>query len=120
MKRPFAVIGFSMLAISLLIMNLNFKMTILLLIGTMVIFFACLLVKKLRKDKAVIFSLMAVIIYSISFIFAQVGYYNEKEELQNTKEIIGTICETPVANDTSFSYVVKLDNKRFKIRRCKL
>ena len=116
MKRPFAVIGFSMLLSSLLIANLSFKMAVALIVGAIAIFCIFIAFKKLRKQKIVLFSLAAIVIYSVSFLFAQFGYYNAKEELQNTKEITGTVCQTPTMSDYAFTYVIKCDDENCKIR----
>ena len=116
MKRPFAVIGFSMLLSSLLIANLSFKMAVALIVGAIAIFCIFIAFKKLRKQKIVLFSLAAIVIYSVSFLFAQFGYYNAKEELQNTKEITGTVCQTPTMSDYAFTYVIKCDDENYKIR----
>ena len=116
MKRPFAVIGFSMLLSSLLIANLSFKMAVALIVGAIAIFCVFIAFKKLRKQKIVLFILVAIVIYSVSFLFAQFGYYNAKENLQNTKEITGTVCQTPTMSDYAFTYIVKCDEENYKIR----
>ncbi|MBO5332787.1 MAG: ComEC/Rec2 family competence protein [Clostridia bacterium] len=115
MKRPFAVIGFSMLVGSLLIINLSFKMTIALILGAIVIFFVFLLFKRLRKYGVIIFSLVAIVLYTVSFQFAQFHYYDAKENLQNTKEFTGVVCQTPTMSDYAFTYIVKCD-ENYKIR----
>ncbi len=116
MKRPFAVIGFSMLIGSLLITKLSFKMAVALIIGAIVIFAVFISFKKLREYKAVIFSLVAVAIYTISFVFAQYGYYNARAELQNGKDITGTVCQTPTMTDYAFTYIIKCDDENYKVR----
>ena len=116
MKRPFAVIGFSMLISSLFITMLNLKMTVAFIVGAMVIFCVFMLFKGLRKHKTVIFSLVAVAIYAASFISAQYGYYNAKEEMNNGKEITGIVCQTPTMSDYAFTYVIKCDGENYKIR----
>lgn len=116
MKRPFAVIGFSMLIISLLVTNISFKSAVALLIGATVIFCVFLIFKKLRKYKTIIFSAFAVVVYIISHIFAQYGFYNATVEFSKPTEIKGVVCQTPQETDYAYTYVIKLDNKNYKIR----
>ena len=91
-------------------------MAVALIVGAIAIFCIFIAFKKLRKQKIVLFSLVAIVIYSASFLFAQFGYYSAKEELQNTKEITGTVCQTPTMSDYAFTYVIKCDDENYKIR----
>ena len=116
MKRPFAVIGFSMLITSLFITKITVKMAVALIVGAIVILCFFILFKKLRKYKIVIFSLVAVVLYSLSFMAARQGYYNAKIEVQNGKEISGVVCQTPTMSDYAFTYVIKCDDENYKIR----
>ena len=116
MKRPFAVIGFSMLVVSLLVMNISFRLSVALLIGATVIFCTFLIFKKLRKYKYIIFSLFAVIVYIVSFIFTQITYINAENKYKNQTEITGVVCESPQETDYAFTYIVKLHNENYKIR----
>ena len=116
MKRPFAVIGFSMLLSSLLIAKLSIKMTVALIIGAIVVFFVCLFFKKQRENKTIIFALIAVVLYAASFLVSEFGYYKAKTDLGETKEITGVICEIPKISEEAFTYVVKLDDENYKIR----
>ena len=116
MKRPFAVIGFSMLITSLFITKLTLKMTVALIAGAIVILCCFILFKKLRKYKIVIFSLVAVVLYSLSFMAARQGYNNAKIKVQNGKEISGVVCQTPTMSDYAFTYVIKCDDENYKIR----
>ena len=116
MKRPFAVIGFSMLLVSLLITNINFKTSVALLIGATVTFCLFIAFKKLRKYKFVVFSLFAVIIYIISFIFTQSTYINAEKQCEKPTKIIGVVCQTPQETDYAFTYIIKLSNENYKIR----
>lgn len=116
MKRPFAVIGFSMLLVSLLITNISFKSSVALLIGATVIFCVFIVFKKLRKYKFIIFSLFAVAIYIISFIFTQSIYINAENKFENQTKISGVVCQTPQETDYAFTYVIKLHNENYKIR----
>ena len=116
MKRPFAVIGFSMLIGSLLTISLSFKMAVALVMGAIAIFCVFLFSKPLRKYKAVIFSVVAVAVYTIVFLFAQSGYYDAREKMQTIREITGVICQTPTMSDYAFTYIIKCDDENYKIR----
>ncbi len=116
MKRPFAVIGFSMLLVSLFITNINFKTTVALLIGVTVVFCIFVAFKKLRKYSFVIFSIFAVAVYIVSFIFTQSTYINAEKQYEKPAEITGVVCQTPQETDYAFTYVIKLHNENYKIR----
>ncbi len=116
MKRPFAVIGFSMLISSLLVINLSLKMTVALIVGAIVIFCFLVFFKKLRKDKTVLFALVAVAIYALSFLVSEIGYYKAKAEMEKSKEMSGVICEIPKISEETFTYIIKLDDRNYKIR----
>lgn len=116
MKRPFAVIGFSMLLTSLIVMNIKFKTTVALLFGVTVALLIFLGFKNLRKQKFIIFTLFAALIYILSSIFAQYVYCNALEEIKNETEITGVVCNTPQKTDYAFIYIIKPVNKSYKIR----
>lgn len=116
MKRPMATIGFSMLLTFLLITNITHKMTVALLIGAIVIFCCFLIVKKLRKHLSVIFALFGFIVFTVSFISAEKYYFNEKTEMENEQYLSGILCEIPNDSDYAFSYIIKPENKNYKIR----
>lgn len=116
MKRPFAVIGFSMLLSSLFATNLTIKSTIIVLTTIMVIFCAFLIFKSLRKYKIIIFSCVAVALYIVSFSFAQIGYYNAIENFSKPVEVKGVVCQTPTETDYTYNYVIKLENENYKVR----
>lgn len=115
-----ATIGFSMLLTFLLITNITHKMTIALLIGAMVIFccfFCCfLIVKKLRKHLSIIFALFGFIVFTFLFISAEKYYFNEKLEMENEQFLSGVVCEMPKDSDYAFTYIIKPENKNYKIR----
>ena len=116
LKRPMAIIGFSMLLTFLLITNITHKMTIALLIGAVVVFCCFILVKKLRKYLSVIFALFGVIVYTFSFVSAEKYYLNETKEMENEQTFTGVVCATPTDSDYAFSYVIKPEGKKYKIR----
>ena len=111
-----ATIGFSMLLTFLLITNITHKMTIALLIGAMVIFCCLLIVKKLRKHLSIIFALFGFIVFTLSFISAEKYYFNEKAEMENEQYLSGVVCEMPKDSDYAFTYIIKPENKNYKIR----
>ncbi len=116
MKRPMATIGFSMLLTFLLVTNITHKMTITLLIGAIVVFCLFILVKKLRKQLSVIFSLFGVIIFTFSFVFAEKYYFDEMALMKNEQTLTGVVCATPTDSDYAFTYIIKPNGKKYKIR----
>ncbi|MBQ8767829.1 MAG: ComEC/Rec2 family competence protein [Clostridia bacterium] len=116
MKRPFAVIGFSMLAAFLVVTNITHKMTIALLAGAVVIFSCLIIIKSLRKCQFAIFSLAGVILFTTLFISAESHYLSEVEEMRGKEMITGVVCETPKDTDYSATYVVKVDDESYKVR----
>ncbi len=116
MKRPFAVIGSSMLIAFLVVSNVTHKMTIALLTGAVVIFSCFLIFKPLRKYLSVIFALVGVITFTFSFIGAEKYYLNEMIEFENKQTLTGVVCQMPTDSDYAFSYIIKPDNKNYKVR----
>ncbi len=116
MKRPFAVIGFSMLATFLLITNISHKTSVALLIVATAVFCLFILLKGLRKHMTVLFSLIGVIAFTFSFTIAEKNYANEAIQLEKQDTIQGVVCQTPTSSDYAFTYVIKLNNKSYKIR----
>ncbi len=116
MKRPFAVIGFSMLFSTLIFYNIAFKLSVALTLGATVIFCVFLCFKKLRKNKFILFSLASVIAFSVSFITAQYGYVTAESNMGETVEIHGVVCQTPTHSDYAHTYIIKLQNENYKIR----
>lgn len=116
MKRPFAVIGFSMLTTFLIITNITHKMTIALLTGAVVIFTFMLIFKSLRKYLSVIFALSGVVIFTISFICAEKYYLGEMKKFEKEQTMTGVVCQIPTESDYAFSYIIKPDGKNYKIR----
>lgn len=116
MKRPFAVIGFSMLLSFLFISNLTIKSAIIVLTTIMAIFCAFLIFKRLRKYKIVVFSCVSIALYILSFGLAQNEYYTATQKFSEPVEIKGVVCQTPNETDYTYNYVIKLDNENYKIR----
>ena len=116
MKRPFAVIGSSMLIAFLVVSNITHKMTIAFLTGAVVIFSCFLIFKTLRKYLSVIFALIGAITFTFSFIGAEKYYLNEMESFENEQILTGVVCEIPTDSDYAFSYIIKPDNKNYKVR----
>ena len=80
MKRPFAVIGFSMLLTSLIVMNIKFKTTVALLFGVTVALLIFLGFKNLRKQKFIILTLVVVVIFIIVLGAVEETLVEEDEE----------------------------------------
>lgn len=116
MKRPFAVIGFSMLITFLVITNITHKMTIALLSGAVVIFCCFLIVKDLRKYLSVIFALFGVIVFTTSFVVAEKYYFDEMKSFEKEQTLTGVVCQMPTDSDYAFTYIIKPDGKNYKIR----
>lgn len=116
MKRPMATVGFSMLLTFLVVSNITHRMTIALLVGAVVVFCCFLIIKKLRKHLSVLFALFGVIIFTISFISAEKYYFKQATEMQNMQTMKGVVCATPTDSDYAFSYVIKLQDKNYKVR----
>ncbi len=116
MKRPFAAIGFSMLFSALVFYNISFKAAVTLTIGAAVIFCLLLPFKAMRKNKFILFSLASVIAFSLSFMIFQYEYVSAQKDMKDTVEIRGVICQTPTHSDFAHNYIIKLENKSYKVR----
>ncbi len=116
MKRPFAVIGFSMLAAFLVITNITHKTAIVLLIGAVAFFCAFIIIKPLRRNLVIILALFGVIIFTISFISMEKYFLKEAEKAEVSQIISGVVCETPRDTDYAFTYIVKIQDKNYKVR----
>lgn len=116
MKRPFAVVGFSMLFSALIFYNISFKASVALTIGATVIFCLCLPLKTMRKNKFILFSLASIIVFSLSFMLCQFQYVTAEQNMGETVEIRGVICATPTHSDYAHTYIIKPENENYKIR----
>ncbi len=116
MKRPFAVIGFSMLLSSLVLYNINFKNSVVLTISAAVIFCLILIIKPLRKQDFLKGVLIGIIIFSISFINCQSNYINIIRSQEAETKVHGIVCQTPTHTDYNHIYIIKLFNSNYKIR----
>ncbi|MCH5191215.1 MAG: ComEC/Rec2 family competence protein [Oscillospiraceae bacterium] len=121
MKRPFAVIGFSMLVSAVLLYETDLKSTVAALFAAAVLFCFLLIFKKFRDDKTVLVALLAVIIFTLSFLNVQYKYNRISVIAKDKINIKAVVCETPKASDYAFTYTLKLyemNGKRenFKIR----
>ena len=116
MKRPFAVIGFSMLFVTLIFYNISFKASVALTIGATVIFCLCLPFKAMRKNKFLLFSLASVIVFSLTFTLCQHQYITAEKNMGETVEIRGVVCQTPTHSDYAHNYIIKLENENYKVR----
>lgn len=116
MKRPFAVVGFSMLFSTLIFYNISFKASVALTIGATVIFCLCLPFKAMRKNKFILFSLFSVIMFSLSFMLCQFQYVTAEKNMGETVEIRGVVCQTPTHSDYAHAYIIKLEDENYKVR----
>lgn len=91
-------------------------MTVALIVGAIVSFCFLAIFKKIHKNKTVLFALVAVVIYALSFLVSEIGYYKAKAEMEKVKEMSGVVCEIPKCSDEAFTYIIKLDDENFKIR----
>ena len=105
-----------MLITYLVISNITHNVTIALLTGAVVIFSCFIIFKCLRKYLSVIFALIGVIVYTFSFVGAEKHFINEKKLYENQQTLTGVVCEMPTDSDYAFSYIIKPDNKNYKIR----
>lgn len=115
MKRPFAVIGFSMLSSFLVVSNLTFNQTVAVLLTATVLFCLSLFFKKTRKSKIFLTVLLSVAIFSMSFITAQNEYIEISSEDMH-REIEGIVCQTPTNSDYANTYIIKVYGENYKIR----
>ncbi len=116
MKRPFATIGFSMLVTFLAVTNISHNLTVALLSGATVAFCLFILLKPLRKYKTVIFSLLGVILFMLSFVSEEKFYTGQRDLLSSPQTIKGVVCQTPAQSDYAHSYIIKCENNNYKIR----
>lgn len=115
MKRPFAVIGFSMLTSFLIISELSFNTTAAITLIAAVVLFIFLIFKNLRRHQIAIGILLAVAVFSFNFAFNQ-NEYVELTSGEAYREIEGIVCEAPSSSDYSHSYVIKVKGENYKIR----
>ncbi len=116
MKRPFAVIGFSMLLSPLILYNISFKVSVALTIGVAVIFCLILAIKPLRKLDFIKGILIGILIFSISFISCQANYIEVLNTQKSEVKIHGVVCQTPTHTDFNHIYIIKLLDSNYKIR----
>lgn len=110
MKRPFAVLGFSMLSLSPILYELNVKAIIATLILAMIAFCILLFLPSARHDKTALFALLAVITFSFSLLSAQYKYYSVSKEIEGkSSNISGVVCKAPSLSDYAASYIIKVD-----------
>ena len=101
---------------TLIFYNISFILSVALTIGMTVIFCALLCFKIFRKNKFILFSLVSVIAFSVSFMTAQYGYVTAENNMGETVEISGVVCQSPTHSDYAHTYIIKLQNENYKIR----
>lgn len=115
MKRPFAIIGFSMLSTFLIISELTFYQTVAVTLTATVLFCLLLFFKKTRKNKIILTILLSAVVFSTSFIIAQ-GEYAKILNEDMHKDIKGVVCEMPTHSDYANTYIIKVYGGNYKIR----
>ncbi len=51
-----------------------------------------------------------------SFVLSEKNYISEEKSFGEQNMVTGVVCQTPVKSDYAFSYIIKVDNKNYKIR----
>ena len=115
MKRPFAIIGFSMLSTFLIISELTFYQTVAVTLTATVLFCLLLFFKKTRKNKIILTILLSAVVFSTSFIIVQ-GEYAKILNEDMHKDIKGVVCEMPTHSDYANTYIIKVYGGIYKIR----
>lgn len=93
MKRPLAVSGCSMLAVSLILYNANFRESVAVLCTAAALFCFFLFFKRARKDKTVLCALLAAAVFTASLISAKSDFYKKSQLAGNTVELETVVCE---------------------------
>lgn len=121
MKRPFAVIGFSMLSSAIVLYKLSFKAAVIALVAVTAAFCVLSAFKKLRKDKTVLCALLSAAIFTASFLIADCKLEKNMYLINSSPEITAVVCDTPSYSDYAVTYTLKVytvNGKRthFKLR----
>ena len=122
MKRPFAVIGFTMLFLSVILCKISIKATVFVFLLSAVVFLFLFIIRKHFKNRIVFFVLIAVISFSFSFLLSQFKIFNLNNNYVNeTVNIDGTVTEIYKTTDYQYFYTIKVNkvndkNKHFKIK----
>ncbi len=116
MKRPFAVIGFSMLLSALIFYNIDFKSSVALTIGVAVIFCLILAIKPFRRLDFIKGILIGILIFSIPFINCQADYIEVLSTQKSEVKIHGVVCQAPTHTDYNHIYIIKLFDNNYKVR----
>lgn len=109
MKRPMAIIGFTMLASAVLLCNIEIKATFVMMIVTTVAFCVLICFKFIReKMKILLFVLTAVAIFFTSLFITQYDIYKLQKYVDVSVKVKGVVCEVPKQTDYSLVYTVKV------------
>lgn len=122
MKRPFAVIGFTMLFIAPLLNKMDIRITVAVFIAAAVILLFLLSFKRMRKELTAIFIMLSVVIFTASFLISQHSIFTLSRNYgEKQVDVTGFICETPRYSDYAYTYVIQaeqINNEKesFKLR----
>lgn len=106
--RPFAVIGFTMLAVALFLCNLSIKATVIVTIA-IIVAFSLLFFKKIRKNIHFILGLCAVLIFCFSLLLSQFEITKNMKYFNQLSNIEGVVCETPTHSAYANTYILKIN-----------
>lgn len=120
MNRPFAVIGFSMLAASVLLFNASQEMIIVAILAMTVIFFFSMIFKDLRKNSALICSIISAVIFSSALFGSNLNYKEASKLTDTTADITAVVCEMPASSDYAYTYKLKVDTVNGKSENYKI
>lgn len=106
--RPFAVIGFTMLAVALFLCNLSIKATFIVTMA-IIVAFSLLFFKKIRKNIHFILGLFATLIFCFSLLASQFEITKNMKYFNQLSSIEGVVCETPAHSAYANTYVLKIN-----------
>ncbi len=107
MKRPLAVIGFSMLFTSVVLTYFSTKMAIALLLSATVIFLLSFLLTKRSVSQAIRYIAFAIALSTISLLAVQYKYVSVLSYAEKDFTIKGVVCNQ-VSTSNYHSYLVKV------------
>lgn len=111
MKRPFAVMGFTMLLISLPMYMISVKMTAAVFSAAAVIFCVLLFFKESGFRKTALFALAAVLIFAAGLLLEQYSIFKNSAVFDGgSVSVKGTVVSVPASSDYAFSYIIKVES----------
>lgn len=115
MKRPFAIIGFSMAVSSLILVNISYNATVTVICAATVAFLFFICLRNIRGVKTLLTIIGAFLVFSLNFLWIQGKYANAVETNSGEQIISGTVCQSPSKSDYAYTYIIKADGKNYKI-----